>query len=737
MVGYPMPPFFADRPAAAGLRLAGLSHLLLLRGLAGSYRDDFPLEGGDFSRMKRVALYLLLALLSLWPLHAQNTGLRTTAPAPASGMQIRFGQAMIPLTGPWKFHTGDDMRWADPQFDDSAWGTMDLTANAIDPTTGLRGFAPGWTARGYAGYSGYAWYRLRVNVVQENARGNTQGASEALAISMPSLFDDAYQVYVDGRLVGEFGGFSKEGASFSPNQPREFPLPTTIRPEGTLTIAIRMWMDASTLAAQQEAGGMHEPPTLGQASIIHALERLHWYVVDQQASSSFLEIGIQLLAILVVFGLYWLDHGERTYLWLGLICTISVVFVSFLMVETYTTWLGSRSLLGPLILGLLPVQIGLWLMFWGYWFRLERTVWLKWVYRCTWVIVVLVAIVSAIGQPPLSGLAVAPHIIAWLSPLAKVMELLFGPLMFWIAYLGIRKTGAEGWMALPAAVLAVLTANTWLLQKLHVRTNYYPFGVYMPFGRIAMFGSLGIITVLMVRRYLQGQRQREQWKLEMEQARQVQQLLVPASAPATPGFAVESVYLPAQQVGGDFFQVLPGDDGSLLIVVGDVSGKGLKAAMTVSTIVGALRGCTVRKPAEVLAYLNRVLYGQISGFATCTAALISGDGAVTLANAGNLAPYCNGKELDVHSGLPLGIEAQGSYGETSYRIDPGDRLTFVSDGVVEAANEKRELFGFARTLAISRQPAHAIAEAAKQFGQQDDISVLSVTRSPALKMALA
>jgi serine phosphatase RsbU (regulator of sigma subunit) len=145
----------------------------------------------------------------------------------------------------------------------------------------------------------------------------------------------------------------------------------------------------------------------------------------------------------------------------------------------------------------------------------------------------------------------------------------------------------------------------------------------------------------------------------------------------------------------------------------------------------------VRKPAEVLAYLNRVLYGQISGFATCTAALISSDGAVMLANAGNLAPYCNGEELDVYPGLPLGIEAEGSYVETSYQIDPGDRLTFLSDGVVEAANEKRELFGFGRTLAISQLPAHAIAEAAKQFGQQDDISVLSVTRIAVAEPALA
>ena len=682
--------------------------------------------------MKKTALYLLLALLSAWPLHAQNTTV-----TPASGMQIRFGQAMIPLTGPWKFHTGDDMRWADPKFDDSSWGTMDLTPNAIDPTTGLSGFAPGWTARGFAGYSGFAWYRLRVNVVQENAQGNTKGAGEALAISMSSLFDDAYQIYVDGRLAGEFGQFSKDGATFSANLPREFPLPKTIRPEETLTIAIRMWMDAATLVGQQESGGLHEPPVLGQASTIHALERLHWYIVDQQESSGFLEIGIQLLAILVVFGLYWLDHGEPAYLCLGLICAISLSFVSLVAVQSYTTWVGSRSLLLPLGFGILPpLQIGLWLMFWGYWFRLERTVWLKWVYRCAWAIVVLVAIYRAMQLPPLINLAVAPHIITRLSPLADVMALLFGALMLWIAYLGIRKTGAEGWMALPAAVLTVLVANTWLLDELHVRTNYFPFGVALPFGRIAMFGSLGIITVLMLRRYLEGQRQREQWKQEIEQARQVQQLLVPATPPATPGFAVESVYLPAQQVGGDFFQVLPGEEGSLLIVVGDVSGKGLKAAMTVSTIVGALRGCTVRKPAEVLAYLNRVLYGQISGFATCTAALISAEGAVTLANAGNLAPYCNGEELAVHSGWPLGIEPEGSYVETSYQIDPGDRLTFMSDGVVEAANEKRELFGFARTLAISQEPAHAIAEAAKQFGQQDDISVLSVTRSGVREAAL-
>jgi serine phosphatase RsbU (regulator of sigma subunit) len=159
--------------------------------------------------------------------------------------------------------------------------------------------------------------------------------------------------------------------------------------------------------------------------------------------------------------------------------------------------------------------------------------------------------------------------------------------------------------------------------------------------------------------------------------------------------------------------------------------------MTVSTIIGALRDQKDRQPMQVLAHLNRVLHGQITGFATCTAALITADGAMTLANAGNLAPYRNGQELAIESGLPLGITLDSSYTEASYQLDPDDRLTFLSDGVVEATNEHRELFGFDRTQAISTQSAGAIAEAAKQFGQQDDISVLSVTLAPALKAALA
>jgi phosphoserine phosphatase RsbU/P len=196
--------------------------------------------------------------------------------------------------------------------------------------------------------------------------------------------------------------------------------------------------------------------------------------------------------------------------------------------------------------------------------------------------------------------------------------------------------------------------------------------------------------------------------------------------PATPGFAVEHVYLPASEVGGDFFQVLPTGDGSLLIVIGDVSGKGLKAAMTVSSIVGALRGSTLRAPAEVLAYLNRVLHGQIGGLVTCCAVRIAADGAMTIANAGHLSPYRNGEELACAGGLPLGVSGDGCYEEVHSTLAPGDRLTLLSDGVVEARNAQGELFGFDRTRDLSTQSAEQIAAAAQAFGQEDDITVLTL-----------
>jgi sigma-B regulation protein RsbU (phosphoserine phosphatase) len=173
---------------------------------------------------------------------------------------------------------------------------------------------------------------------------------------------------------------------------------------------------------------------------------------------------------------------------------------------------------------------------------------------------------------------------------------------------------------------------------------------------LAKFLFLIAMRAILVNRFTRTRSQAERYATEFEAARNVQSLLIPATAPATPGFLAESVYLPASDVGGDFFQILPGGDGSLLVVVGDVSGKGLKAAMTVSTIVGALRDQRMCQPAEILTHLNRVLYGNVSGFVTCCAAFIAEDGAMFIANAGHLAPYLNGEEVAIdrkHTGFCL------------------------------------------------------------------------------------
>jgi serine phosphatase RsbU (regulator of sigma subunit) len=132
-------------------------------------------------------------------------------------------------------------------------------------------------------------------------------------------------------------------------------------------------------------------------------------------------------------------------------------------------------------------------------------------------------------------------------------------------------------------------------------------------------------------------------------------------------------------------------------------------------------------PAKILASLNRVLSGGDS-FTTCQAVWFSPDGELTLANAGHLPPYINGKEIEIPGSLPLGVLPDPHYEEVHLRLNSGDRLLLLSDGVAEARNAAGELFGFDRVRNLSNQSAFYIAEAAKTFGQQDDITILTIRR---------
>ena len=226
--------------------------------------------------------------------------------------------------------------------------------------------------------------------------------------------------------------------------------------------------------------------------------------------------------------------------------------------------------------------------------------------------------------------------------------------------------------------------------------------------------------------------ERAQLAGEMQAARDMQRILVPALLPNTPGLRIDSAFRPAQEVGGDFFQVLPRPDGSILIVLGDVSGKGLKAAMTGTLAIGALRTLAGDGlgPAALLTRLNsQIVDARQGGFITCLCAQLDPNGALTLANAGHLSPYLDGVEIALENGLPLGLSKATTYVDTAFDLAPKKQLTLLTDGVLEARNPTTgELFGFDRTAAISTQTADQIAKSAEHFGQDDDITVLTMTR---------
>ncbi len=644
-------------------------------------------------------------------------------------LQGVIGNSVVTLNGPWAFHPGDDIAWARPDFDDSAWGTMDLTPppGSYDYIMGSSGYVPGWTAKGYPDLSHYAWYRLRINI--ENVAAT--GERARLAIKMPESFDDAYQIYVNNQLIGEFGHFAPDNITIYNSQPRAFLLPADVH-DGVITIAIRMWMSPDTPLSAQDAGGLHGIPVLGRAGSIEAMLQLGWLTVSRVQTPNFILVGVLLLATILGFTLFWLDRSEKAYLWLGFASLTHLLNNAINLFCWYTTVIPIvfQFILVDVIIS--PLTFGMWLVFWGYWFGLDG---MARIHRAAWTLVALLVLCVAMLRAPLYGSVVPLSAAAWLIPVSIALKLLLGVLILWVVYRGIRTRGTEGWLVLPIALLMLLRLYSDELITIHIPTIFRFFGVVLSVGLLALLLTFAVISLLMMRRFIVDLREREQMKLEMEQARQVQQVLIPEALPAMPGFAIGNDYRPAQQVGGDFFQILPLENGGLLAIVGDVSGKGMPAAMTVSLLVGTVRTLvhyTTQSPGQLLAAMNQRMFGRSQGgFTTCLILRVDPDGRITLANAGHLSPYIQGRESQVATGLPLGIEANTSYAESTLHLAPGEQITLLTDGVVEARSLTGELFGFERTAAISTQTAEKIAETAQKFGQEDDITVLTLVRQAA------
>ncbi|UWZ85068.1 PP2C family protein-serine/threonine phosphatase [Occallatibacter riparius] len=274
-------------------------------------------------------------------------------------------------------------------------------------------------------------------------------------------------------------------------------------------------------------------------------------------------------------------------------------------------------------------------------------------------------------------------------------------------------------------------------QRLHARLALDGNGVVV----CVILGYIGFLTVSISegRRHARLRGEKAALDSEMAAAREIQRAMVPEELPPTPGYELECVYRPAAQVGGDFFQVIPLRSGSSLVIVGDVSGKGLSAAMIVSMVVGALNTITsfTEDPAAILAELNRRVWGRAQGgFVTCLVVRLDAEGQLTVANAGHLPPYRNGVEIAMAGSLPLGVNATASYEQVHISLRRGENLFLLTDGVVEAQNEAAELLGFSRVEKLLRDGITAadLAGAAQHHGQADDITVVSLQCTAAARV---
>lgn len=641
-------------------------------------------------------------------------------------VQVHLASSMQAITE-WRFHPGDDLAYAKPSFDDADWATVNVAPKqgSHDPFFSSDSYVPGWTVRGYPTLNGFAWYRTRLKIAPTD---------ETLWMEMPSDVDDAYQVYANGQLIGGMGQFGADGvtAYFSRSAAVQLPPPDA---GGELVLAIRFYMAPDTVLWNYGAGGMHSAPLVGLASTVAlAHERNADSILH--TSISFLALGLlAMVGCLGALTIYWKERAETAYLWLTIALATEAVLnlTSFVAAETYLISLNLFALINDLMTSALGPLF--WVLFWMFWFDLRG--W-RAVLRIGLGLAALEAVIVFSLHEPLLGTVVP---LAWMHGLWSIFTILrfaFALLLVAVTAGGIRRNRTEGWIMLPAVLLLGVTLFNEDLEVLGVPVSYFPLGIRFSIGDICLFALILMVLGLAIRRFLQSKAQEREMTADLEQAQEVQHLLVPDQLPQIPGYRVEGTYLPASQVGGDFYQVMPSADGGLIVLLGDVSGKGLRAAMVVSLAVGALRAIVkeTSKPAEILTRLNRELTGNLkSGFVTCVCTHFQRCGMMTIANAGHLAPWVNSQEIATPGMLPLGVMAGDlEYTEETFQLRVGDRVTLLSDGVVESRCENNGvLFGFDRLqqLLTGNPSADSIAREAERFGQEDDISVVSIRRMEA------
>ena len=253
----------------------------------------------------------------------------------------------------------------------------------------------------------------------------------------------------------------------------------------------------------------------------------------------------------------------------------------------------------------------------------------------------------------------------------------------------------------------------------------------------------------LVRQQEDEARNRERIEQELKIARVIQQQFLPTSLPDLPGWHVAAFYRPARSVGGDFYDFIPLPDGRIMFVVGDVTDKGVPAALVMASTHALLRAAAPRlvSPGAVLGHVNDLLCADTPAhmFVTCLALVLdAASGEVEFANAGHDVPYVRTGEGVAQlraRGMPLGLMPGTAYEEMRFRFQPGDCALLHSDGLAEAHGPGREMFGFRRVAQLVGQGASGealielcLAELDRFTGpdheQEDDITLVTIQCLP-------
>ena len=597
------------------------------------------------------------------------------------------------------WRAGDDLGWAAPNLDESSW--QPYSTLKLNPTVPQ------------------IWIRCHADL------------SSLRSVVQPGLqirLAAAYQAYLDGKVLGGVGNL-QDGA-FDMNIVRDWPLTGDFA--STNAIALRVIRHYATAVPV----GPLPPLEINAGDETLLRNRQKALAFDQMSGRvvSTLCFSIDGILGLILLGL-WINDRSRTELFLLSVTSVALAFIylnyfcaaallAYPMSAYFLIW-AAGGLAGNVtrvlfFFTLAGKRLPLW-----FWLPICLSV----IPYATTAAVPFLAPVQALKLEVFRS-----HPVELVAYLARAFVCLVPYLVFlpWKKLQRRMKPLAALCMVWGVTLVTFYTVRLTSAQIPGIPDLQARFGLFASdLDAVVNLGVLVALFALLFREQQQTAKERAILAGEMRAAQHVQRMLAPASLEAVPSAQIEAAFHPIREVGGDFYSCRKLDTDRQRILIGDVSGKGAAAAMTAAVLIGAAQRRDSETPAALLQHLNLVLADMnVSGFATCLCAELSSDGTLTVANAGHLPPYLGGRELPLPSGLPLGISPEAEYLETTLQLAPSDTLTFLSDGVVEARNLAGELFGFDRACAISRESAESICRAAQAFGQEDDITVLTLKFAP-------